>query len=97
MDQTIFYSSIALILLLLLVDYRQTLDIKNHSSMYEINPILGKHPSDLKITIYFIICSILFTAVSLYAYPVYDTALIIWLGIWSAMEVWAVQNNIRVG
>lgn len=36
------------------VDYKQTLDIKNHPGMYETNPILGKHPSDVKVRNYFI-------------------------------------------
>lgn len=36
------------------VDYRQTLDIKNHPGMYETNPILGKHPSDVRVRNYFI-------------------------------------------
>lgn len=36
------------------IDYRQTLDIKNHAGMYETNPLLGKHPSDVKVRNYFI-------------------------------------------
>ena len=97
MYQSTLYIFIGLILSLLVIDYRQTLDIKNHDNMYEINPILGKHPSDLKITIYFLICSILFVAVSLYAHNLYNISLIIWLSIWAAMEIWAVQNNISIG
>ena len=34
-----------------LVDYRQTLDIKNHPGVYELNPIMGRHPSDDRIAI----------------------------------------------
>ncbi|MEK7193917.1 MAG: hypothetical protein AAB651_01000 [Patescibacteria group bacterium] len=30
----------------LLRDYQQTLDIKNQPGMTEVNPLLGKHPSD---------------------------------------------------
>ena len=39
---------------LLLLDYGQTLDIKNHPGMYERNPILGDHPSDARIRNYFL-------------------------------------------
>lgn len=35
------------------VDYKQTTDIKNHPGMYEMNPILGKHPSDSRVRNYF--------------------------------------------
>lgn len=38
---------------LLLVDYGQTLDIKNHPGSYETNPLLGKHPSDEQIRRHF--------------------------------------------
>lgn len=38
----------------LVIDWGQTLDIKNHEWMYERNPILGKHPSDSKINAYFV-------------------------------------------
>lgn len=90
----ILYACIIAILVLLFVDFRQTIDIKNHPGMYEINPILGKHPSDTKITIYFIISSIIFVLVSLYlAEPVKY----IWLAVWAGMEIWAIQNNIKLG
>lgn len=39
---------------LFVADALQTLDIKNHKSMYETNPILGKHPSDAEVMGYFI-------------------------------------------
>lgn len=42
-----------LLIITLLMDWRQTLDIKNHQGFKELNPILGDHPSDLKIHIYF--------------------------------------------
>lgn len=38
---------------LYLVDYGQTRDIKNHVGYYETNPLLGKHPSDVRIRNYF--------------------------------------------
>jgi hypothetical protein len=36
------------------IDYGQTLDIKNHYGMYEKNSLLGRHPSDSRITNYFL-------------------------------------------
>lgn len=35
-------------------DMSTTLDIKNHSNMQEMNPILGTHPSDARIVAYFV-------------------------------------------
>jgi hypothetical protein len=32
-----------------LVDMFTTLDIKNNSNVYETNPVLGPHPSDIKV------------------------------------------------
>jgi hypothetical protein len=37
----------------LYLDWRQTLDIKSHSNFYETNPILGQHPSNSRVDIYF--------------------------------------------
>lgn len=37
----------------LVIDMMQTLDIKNHQGMFETNPVLGKHPSDMLIVGYF--------------------------------------------
>lgn len=34
-------------------DWRQTRDIKNHPGFYEMNPVLGRYPSDTKIDLYF--------------------------------------------
>jgi hypothetical protein len=42
----------------LAVDYKQTLDIKNHPGMYERNPLLGDHPSDVRIRNYFALAAI---------------------------------------
>ncbi len=38
---------------LLIGDWSQTLDIKNHPGMHEINPILGEHPSNAAVNGYF--------------------------------------------
>ena len=37
-----------------LLDYGQTMDIKNHPGMYERNPLLGENPSDVRIRNYFL-------------------------------------------
>jgi hypothetical protein len=66
----------------LAIDMMQTLDIRHHPTygpeyagpttppynLHEINPILGAHPSDAKIVVYFAATSLL-TAGSYYALP----------------------------
>lgn len=37
------------------VDWRYTLDIKNHGNVCENNPILGKYPSDQQVDTYFVV------------------------------------------
>lgn len=46
----------AVLTVLLVVDARQTLDIKNHANIREMNRILGDHPSDRRIKAYFALC-----------------------------------------
>jgi hypothetical protein len=36
------------------LDYAQTRDIKNHPGVHEVNPLLGRHPSDKQIRSYFL-------------------------------------------
>lgn len=38
----------------LAADMAQTLDIKRHEGLYETNKILGRHPSDAKVVLYFV-------------------------------------------
>lgn len=96
MGPTLLMICIVVTLILLFIDYRQTLDIKNHEGYFEINPILGKHPSDTKITIYFIICAAIVAAVP-YFFLTPLTYQILWFVFWVGMETWAIQNNIRIG
>lgn len=96
MDPILLMICIVVTLILLFIDYRQTLDIKNHEGYFEINPILGKHPSDSKITIYFIICAVI-VAIVPYFYLTPLTYQIGWFVFWAGMEIWAIQNNIRIG
>jgi len=83
-----------LVVILLFVDYRQTLDIKNHAGDYEINLILGKHPSDIRVSIYFLIVTLLFTIV-IWAVPIVWACL--WTLGWTIVEGWAIINNIKLG
>lgn len=41
---------------LLVSDWSQTLDIKSHKTLHEINPLLGHHPSDDRVNGYFAAC-----------------------------------------
>jgi hypothetical protein len=42
----------------ILVDWRQTQDIRNHAGYYEkMNGILGSHPSNTKINVYFVVAT----------------------------------------
>lgn len=50
---------------LLIADCLQTLDIKNHPNLHEKNKILGKHPSDAKVIIYFSVWILITAACSL--------------------------------
>lgn len=44
-EQTVFF---AIGESLIVLDILQSLDIKNHPGGYEMNPLLGRHPSDLE-------------------------------------------------
>jgi hypothetical protein len=37
----------------LFIDYKQTLDIKNHHDLHETNVIIGAHPTDNQVKMYF--------------------------------------------
>lgn len=59
-DETAFkYSRFGQVLPYMFKDWQQTREIKNHPNMYEMNPALGKHPSDAKIDGYFALSTIL--------------------------------------
>jgi len=48
------YSRLALVFPLLMEDWQQTLQIRRKPQYYEINPILGKDPTELETGVYFI-------------------------------------------
>ena len=82
------------VIILLVVDCLTTLDIKNHPDMYETNLILGPHPSDSKILVYFAICNIIFCMVAL---ALSDTIQYIWIGAWAIVEIRYIINNLKLG
>lgn len=75
-------------------DYKQTLDIKNHPGMYEVNPLLGRHPSDERVRNYFVGASLTTLAV-LYVMPSKYRKYVIVGGL--AMELSVTQGNKRLG
>ena len=77
---------------LLLIDMLQTLDIKNHKGMYEINKVLGKHPSDIKVYSYFTAWCVAVTWFGLYATQLWPALLIL-----IAIQLITVTNNIKLG
>ena len=78
----------ALLVVFLIVDWSQTRYIaKNPDKFYEMNPLLGKHPSVLRVNLHF------FLALLLALIPGYPIITFIW---W-AMEVALVVNNYRIG
>ena len=81
-------------IILLVIDYRQTLDIKHHPDIEEVNLILGKHPTDQRINSYFVIVIIsLWIAVSLLPELYYLTLLLIIC----CLEVYITIANYRLG
>ena len=49
---------------MLLVDYGQTRDIRNHPDRYETNRLLGPHPSDVRIRNYFLTAAVVHPVVT---------------------------------
>jgi hypothetical protein len=98
MELLLIISSIAL-LLLLLIDYKQTLRIGDPGGAeYETNPILGKYPSDSKITIYFAICAVLLPLVGVllvkFITPIVG---LLWVVGWSILEIVTIIKNKNIG
>jgi hypothetical protein len=82
-------------LVLKFVDWRQTRYIaKNPDKYYEMNPMLGKHPSTKEVDAYFITTAILHPIVSHYLPKKYRTW---WQAITITMSGTCVVNNFAVG
>jgi hypothetical protein len=74
----------------LLLDASQTLDIKNHPELHESNPLLGRHPSDVKIVAYFIGAGFAHNAITKQLPTEYRAA---WQYGWAALEVATIIRN----
>lgn len=80
---------------LLVLDYRQTLDIKNHPDMYEMNPLLGEHPGDSRIGRHFVTVGIVHATVAWFLPRPYKTW---WQNIGLVDEAFTVaRNHFHVG
>jgi hypothetical protein len=91
---------------LLVIDCRQTLQIKDHPKMHEINPILGQHPTDYAIRLYFAMCGFAIPAIgyvlveiapSFFKVPNLTFLGYAWLLCWIILEVIVIRNNKRLG
>ena len=88
-EKNLFYASE----ISLLIDWKQTLDIQKNPNLQEINPILGKHPSDGYINNYFAVA-----LVSNYLIADYfkDYRIYILSGV-TAVETLTIYRNKRYG
>lgn len=78
-----------------IIDWGQTLDIaRNPDKFYEMNPLLGKHPSIGKVNTYFIGTLIGHTAI---AYILPSKYRRIWQIVWIGIEGKTVVNNFSIG
>lgn len=92
-DKTFVANEIAFAALMVL-DYKTTLDIKNHPGIYETNPILGRHPSDGYIATYFVTAAALqFVVATLLPKQYQPYFQYVTIG----LEVGAVSNNVSMG
>jgi hypothetical protein len=77
------------------IDWRQTRTIaKNPDDYYEMNPILGRHPSTTEVDIYFATTAILNTVITHYLPSKYRPW---WQGISITVSGTCVVNNFAVG
>lgn len=83
-----------LVLLTLVIDCRQTLQIKHHADLYETNPILGRYPTDPEILIYFPCCGIGFLVAM---HWMGDVTRLVWALAWLAVQGWVIRKNLKLG
>lgn len=85
---------VALYIVLLVIDWRQTLTIaRNPERWYETNPILGRHPSVLRVNVWF---AIVLTA-GLCAMALLPTFCLLIVAVGAVVEGYFVFNNFRLG
>lgn len=85
---------LAISIVLLVLDCLQTLDIKNHPSLHEKNKILGKHPSDARIVIYFSVWIAASAATFFLCRP--ELSLLFFV-ILASVQLRVIPNNKRLG
>jgi hypothetical protein len=90
----LIYIAAIVVCVLLILDCLQTLDIKNHAGFTEINLLLGEHPSDRKIVIYFLTWIVLLCVLVRFL-P--DMAMWLILGVVGAVEVNCLVSNYKLG
>lgn len=77
------------------MDWSQTLHIsRNPQTYFELNPIMGPHPSEDKVKAYFALTLIAHAAMAYMLPPPYRT---IWQSFWIGVETLAVQHNRAMG
>jgi hypothetical protein len=77
-----------------LADLKQTLDIKNHPGMYEMNPILGRNPSDDSIkTYFFVIIAGNQMIINNEKLPLFIRKTVLYSSL--IAELWCLQNNVQ--
>lgn len=81
-------------LVLHVADWRQTLDIENHAGLYEINPILGRYPSDSEINRYFLATALLHTGAAYLLPPAWRR---LFQKLTIGLEAGTVERNYRLG
>lgn len=74
----------------LMLDAAQTLDIKNHPDLHETNPLLGRHPSDVKVVAYFIGAGFAHNAITKALPSEYRST---WQFGWAALEIGTIIRN----
>jgi len=85
---------LGIVLVLLVIDYGQTRDIKNHLGFTETNLILGRQPSDRSIITYFAICVLMTVGLAALLPSCFDAA---FLGVVCGMELLVVFRNRQIG
>jgi hypothetical protein len=77
---------------LMSVDYAQTMQIaRNPNEYHEMNPILGKHPSPIKTTLYFASAAVVTYEINQTKYGKYHTYFMV------GMESAVVAHNFKIG
>ena len=89
-DKTIFATGMAL----KTIDCLQTIEIARNPDYYELNPIIGKHPSEEKVIAYFALGGLAYYLVADWVPEKWRTG---WLSFWVGASSVCVFHNYRVG